>query len=208
MYVLWWWIKNDLCRIILCFSHPQTHTHTHVHSFFCLLNLEPAEKKMDPGNHSSVTEFILAGLTEQPRLQLPLFLLFLGIYVVMVVGNLGMIILTRLSSHLHTPMYYFLSSLSFMDLCQSTVITPRILVSFVTEKSIISYLECITQLYFFLLFAISECYMLAAMAYDHYVAICSPLLYNSIMSHQACFSLIWGVYDGTGMCILSHRLHA
>uniref|UniRef100_A0A8C6EGQ9 Olfactory receptor n=1 Tax=Moschus moschiferus TaxID=68415 RepID=A0A8C6EGQ9_MOSMO len=160
--------------------------------------------KMDPENHSSVTEFILAGLTEQPRLQLPLFLLFLGIYVVTVVGNLGMIILIGLSSHLHTPMYYFLSSLSFIDLCQSTVITPRMLVNFVIEKNIISYPECMTQLYFFLLFAISECYMLAAMAYDRYVAICRPLLYNIIMSHQACFSLIWGVYMMGLVCAFSH----
>ena len=107
--------------------------------------------KMAKGNHSSVTEFILAGLTEQSQLQLPLFLLFLGIYVVTVVGNLGMITLIGLSSHLHTPMYYFLSSLSFIDLCHSTVITPKMLVNFVTKKNIISYPECITQLYFFLL---------------------------------------------------------
>ena len=80
---------------------------------------------MDPGNHSSVTEFILAGLTEKPELQIPLLVFFLGIYSVTVVGNLGMITLIGLSSHLHTPMYYFLSSLSFIDLCQSTVITPN-----------------------------------------------------------------------------------
>ena len=121
---------------------------------------------MDPGNHFSVTEFILAGLTEQPQLQLPLFLLFLGIYMVTVVGNLGMITLTLLSSHLHTPMYYFLSNLSFIDLCQSTVITPKTLVNFMTEKNIISYPECMTQLYFFIIFAIAECHMLAVMAYD------------------------------------------
>ena len=131
---------------------------------------------MDPGNHSSVTEFILAGLTERPQLQLPLFLLFLGIYVVMVVGNLGMIILIGLCSLLNTPMYYFLSNLSFIDLCQPTVIAPKMLVNFVTEKDIISYPECITQLYFFLLFIIAESYMLAEMAYERYVAICNPLL--------------------------------
>ena len=159
---------------------------------------------MDPGNHSSVTEFILAGLTEQPRLQLPLFLLFLGIYMVTVVGNVGMILLIGLSSRLHTPMYYFLSSLSFIDLCQSTVITPKMLVNFVTEKNIISYPECMTQLFFFLVFIIAECYLLAAMAYDCYVAICSPLLYNSIVSHQACFSLIWGVYMMGLVCAFSH----
>ncbi|XP_068834335.1 putative olfactory receptor 8G3 [Capricornis sumatraensis] len=149
---------------------------------------------MDPGNHSSVTEFILVGLTEQPQLQLPLFFLFLGIYVVTVVGNLGIITLIGLSSHLHTPMYYFLTNLSFIDLCQSTVITPKMLVNFVTEKNIISYPECMTQLYFFIIFAIAESHMLAAMAYDRYVAICNPLLYNITMSYHICFFLTVGVY--------------
>ncbi|XP_019062179.1 olfactory receptor 8G1 isoform X2 [Fukomys damarensis] len=146
-------------------------------------------------NDSTVTEFVLAGLTEKPELQLLLFLLFLGIYVLTVVGNLGMITLISLSSHLHTPMYYLLSSLSFIDLCHSTVITPKMLVNFVTEKNIISYPECITQLYFFIVFAIAECHMLAAMAYDRYVAICSPLLYNVTMSSQVCCWLIAGVYS-------------
>uniref|UniRef100_A0A8C3VP66 Olfactory receptor n=1 Tax=Catagonus wagneri TaxID=51154 RepID=A0A8C3VP66_9CETA len=149
---------------------------------------------MDDGNHSSVTEFILAGLTEQPQLQLPLFFLFLGIYVVTVVGNLGMITLIGLSSHLHTPMYYFLSNLSFIDLCHSTVITPKMLVNFVTERNIISYNECMTQLYFFIVFIIAEGYVLAAMAYDRYVAICNPLLYNVTMSYHRCFQLTVGVY--------------
>uniref|UniRef100_A0A9L0IF51 Olfactory receptor n=1 Tax=Equus asinus TaxID=9793 RepID=A0A9L0IF51_EQUAS len=147
---------------------------------------------MDPGNHSAVTEFILAGLTEQPELQMPLFLLFLGIYAVTVVGNLGMIVLIGLSSHLHSPMYYFLSNLSFIDLCQSSVITPKMLLNFVTEKNIISYTECMTQLYFFIIFAIAEGHMLAAMAYDRYIAICNPLLYNVIMSYHICFCLTVG----------------
>ena len=141
---------------------------------------------MGPGNHSSMNEFILAGLTEHPQLQLPLFLLFLGIYVVMVMGNLGMISLTGLSSHLHTPIYYFFTSLSFIDLCQSTVITPKMLVNFMTEKNVISYPEWMTQFYFFIIFAISESDMLAAMAYDHYVAICNPLLYNVTVSYHIC----------------------
>ncbi|XP_044116115.1 putative olfactory receptor 8G3 pseudogene [Neovison vison] len=152
-------------------------------------------KIMDPGNHSTVTEFILAGLTEKPEPQLPLFFLFLGIYVVTVVGNLGMIMLIWLSAHLHTPMYYFLSSLSFIDLCHSTVITPKMLVNFVTEMNVISYPECMTQLYFFLVFAIAECHMLAVMAYDRYAAICNPLLYNVIMSSHFCFWLTVGVYS-------------
>ncbi|XP_044524299.1 olfactory receptor 150-like [Gracilinanus agilis] len=145
-------------------------------------------------NDSLVTEFILIGLTDQPELQLPLFLLFLGIYVVTVVGNLGMIILIRLSSHLHTPMYYFLCSLSFIDLCQSTVITPKMLVNFMWKKNIITYSGCITQFYFFVIFVICECQMLAVMAYDRYVAICHPLLYSLIMSYQICSWLVGGVY--------------
>jgi len=149
---------------------------------------------MAAGNHSAVTEFILAGLTEHPGLQLPLFLLFLGIFVVTVVGNLVMITLIGLSSHLHTPMYYFLSSLSFIDLCQSTVITPKMLVSFVAEKNTISYPACMTQLFFFLVFVISESHMLAVMAYDRYVAICNPLLYNVTMSYQLCSYMVVGVY--------------
>uniref|UniRef100_A0A452TQQ1 Olfactory receptor n=1 Tax=Ursus maritimus TaxID=29073 RepID=A0A452TQQ1_URSMA len=149
---------------------------------------------MDPGNHSTVTEFILAGLTQQPELQLPLFFLFLGIYVVTVMGNLGMITLIALSAHLHTPMYYFLSNLSFIDLCHSTVVTPKMLVNFVTQKNITPYSECMTQLYFFSIFAIAECHMLAAMAYDRYAAICNPLLYNVIMSSHICFRLTVGVY--------------
>ncbi|KAM9645806.1 olfactory receptor 8G50-like [Trichechus inunguis] len=149
---------------------------------------------MAAGNHSTVTEFIFAGLTDKPELQLPLFLFFLGTYMFTVVGNLVMITLIGLSSHLHTPMYYFLSSLSFIDLCYSTVITPKMLVSFVTEKNIISYPECMTQLYFFLFFIISECHMLAVMAYDRYVAICKPLLYNITMSYQVCSWLIVEVY--------------
>ncbi|XP_032773752.1 olfactory receptor 1537-like [Rattus rattus] len=145
-------------------------------------------------NCCTVTEFFLAGLSQTPELQLPLFFLFTGIYLITVAGNLGMITLIVLSSHLHTPMYYFLSSLSFSDFCQSTVVIPKMLMSFLTEKNIISYPGCMTQLYFFITFGIAECYTLAAMAYDRYVAICNPLLYNVTMSSQIYTSLISGVY--------------
>ncbi|XP_076780834.1 olfactory receptor 8G50-like [Arvicanthis niloticus] len=155
-------------------------------------------------NSSTVTDFILAGLTDKPELQLPLFLLFLGIYLFTVLGNLGMIILILLSSHLHTPMYFFLSSLSFIDLCYSTVITPKMLVNFVALKNVISYQECMTQLYFFLAFVISECHMLAAMAYDRYAAICNPLLYNVTMSYQVCSWMVGGVY---GMGFIGAAVH-
>ncbi|XP_052045528.1 olfactory receptor 8D2-like [Apodemus sylvaticus] len=146
-------------------------------------------------NHSSVIDFILEGLTKRPELQLLLFLLFLAIYVITVVGNLGMILLIKFSSQLHSPMYYFLSHLSFIDLCYSSVITPKMLVNFVCEKNIISFSECMTQLYFFLILAISEGYLLTAMAYDRYVAICSPLLYNIVMSHRVCSIMMVVVYS-------------
>nr|XP_048304975.1 olfactory receptor 145-like [Myodes glareolus] len=143
-------------------------------------------------NNSSVKEFILLGLTQQPELQLPLFFLFLGIYVVSIVGNLGLIVLYVLNPHLHTPMYYFLFNLSFTDLCYSSVIIPKMLVSFV-KQNIISHAECMTQLFFFAFFVIDECYILTAMAYDRYAAICKPLLYQVTMSNQVCHLMMVGV---------------
>ncbi|EHB12147.1 Olfactory receptor 147 [Heterocephalus glaber] len=148
---------------------------------------------MASGNGSSVTEFVLLGLTQQLELQLPLFFLFLGIYVVSMLGNLGLIVLIYLNPHLHTPMYYFLFNLSFIDLCYSSVITPRMLMGFVNQN-IISYAECMAQLFFFCFFVIDECYILTSMAYDRYVAICKPLLYKVIMSHQVCLMMTVGVY--------------
>ncbi|XP_045411653.1 olfactory receptor 8B3-like [Lemur catta] len=149
---------------------------------------------MIPGNVSLVTEFILVGLTDQPDLQLPLFFLFLAMYVVTVLGNLGLVTLIVLSSHLHTPMYFFLFNLSFIDLCYSSVFTPKMLTDFASEKNIISYMGCMTQLFFFCFFAISECYVLTSMAYDRYVAICNPLFYNIAMSPKVCCNLIFGSY--------------
>ncbi|XP_052045328.1 olfactory receptor 150-like [Apodemus sylvaticus] len=155
-------------------------------------------------NHTSVAEFILSGLTENPEFQLPLFLTFLAVYLVTVFGNLGMIVLILFSSQLHTPMYYLLSSLSFIDCCQSTVIVPKMLLNFVTEMNVIPYPECMTQFYFFCVFVVAECQMLAAMAYDRYVAICNPLLYNVIMSYQVCLLMITMVY---GVALLNATVH-
>ncbi|XP_058546383.1 olfactory receptor 143-like [Neofelis nebulosa] len=145
-------------------------------------------------NDSSVTEFILMGLTDQPELQLPLFFLFLVNYVVTVVGNLSLINLICLNSHLHTPMYFFLFNLSLIDLCYSFVSTPKMLMSFISDKNIISLMGCMTQLFFFCFFVNSECYVLTAMAYDRYVAICKPLLYTITMSPQVCSLLMSGSY--------------
>nr|XP_025854613.1 olfactory receptor 143-like [Vulpes vulpes] len=145
-------------------------------------------------NESSVTEFILVGFTDQSQLQLPVFFLFLLNHVVTVVGNLSFINLICLNSHLHTPMYFFTFNLSFIDLCQSLVITPKMLMNFVSEKNIISFPECMTQLVFFCFFAHSECYVLTAMAYDRYVAICQPLVHMVTMSPQVCSLLMFGSY--------------
>ena len=149
---------------------------------------------MAPGNGSFVTKFILLGLTNQPDLQLPLFFLFLGMYMVTVLGNLGLIMLIALNSHLHALMYIFLLNLSFIDLCYSSVFTPKMLINFLSKKNIISYMGCMTQLYFFCFFSISECYVLTSMSYDRYVAICKPLLYNGAMSPKVCSSLMFGSY--------------
>ncbi|XP_012608008.1 olfactory receptor 8B8-like [Microcebus murinus] len=149
---------------------------------------------MAPENGSFVTEFILVGLTDQQGLRLPLFLLFLAMYVVTVLGNLGLVTLIGLNSYLHTPMYFFLFNLSFIDLCYSSVFAPKMLMNFISEKNIISYMGCMTQLFFFCFFAISECYVLMSMAYDRYVAICNPLLYNIAMSPKVCCNLMLGSY--------------
>ncbi|KAM6172523.1 olfactory receptor 8B3-like [Erethizon dorsatum] len=152
-----------------------------------------SQERMASGNGSSVMEFVLLGLTQEPELQLPLFFLFLGIYVVSMMGNLGLIVLIGLNPHLHTPMYYFLFHLSFIDLCYSSVIIPKMLMGFV-KQNIISYGECMAQLFFFCFFVIDECYILTSKAYDRYVAICKPLLYKVIMSHQVCLVMTVGVY--------------
>ncbi|XP_004874503.2 olfactory receptor 8B8-like [Heterocephalus glaber] len=151
-------------------------------------------KKMALENVSFVNEFILMGLTDQPDLQLPLFFLFLLIYMITALGNLGLVTLIGLNSHLHTPMYFFLFNLSFIDLCYSSVFTPKMLMNFVLKKNAISYTRCMTQLYFYSFFIISECYVLMVMAYDRYVAICNPLLYNAAMSPRMCCNLMLGSY--------------
>ena len=149
---------------------------------------------MAADNTSSVIEFILTGLTDQPELQITLFFLFLCFYMVTVVGNLGLITLIGLNSHLHIPMYFFLFNLSFIDFSYSTTLTPKMLMGFVSEKNIISYAGCITQFFFFCFFVFSESFILSAMAYDRYVAICKPLVYTVTMSPQVCLLLLLGVY--------------
>ncbi|XP_044869717.1 olfactory receptor-like protein COR4 [Mauremys mutica] len=149
---------------------------------------------MAGGNCTAVTEFILTGVTDHPELQVPLFVVFLVIYVITLVWNLGMMVLIRIDPRLHTPMYFFLKNLSLVDACYSTVITPKMLMSFLAERKAISYTACIIQYFSFILLVISECLLLAVMAYDRYVAICNPLLYMVIMSPKHCLQLVAGSY--------------
>ncbi|CAM5118344.1 unnamed protein product, partial [Eretmochelys imbricata] len=149
---------------------------------------------MEKGNHSEVTEFILSGLTDRPELQVPLFVVFLLTYGITLVGNGGMILLITIDPRLHTPMYFFLSNLSFCDLCYSSVIFPKMLLNFFAERKSISYTACAVQMYLFVTFADVGCLLLAVMAYDRYVAICNPLLYTVTMSRQLCKELVAGVY--------------
>nr|XP_048301259.1 olfactory receptor 8K3-like [Myodes glareolus] len=145
---------------------------------------------MEKQNLTVVTEFILMGITERPELQAPLFGLFLVIYMSSMVGNLGMIILTTVDSRLQTPMYFFIRHLAITDLGYSTAVGPKMLINFVVDLNIISYNLCATQLAFFLVFIISELFILSAMSYDRYVAICKPLLYTVIMSQRVCNVLV------------------
>ncbi|XP_017834035.4 olfactory receptor 8K3 [Callithrix jacchus] len=145
---------------------------------------------MENHNLTVVNEFILVGITDIPELQAPLFALFLMIYVISVMGNLGMIILTKLDSRLQTPMYFFLRHLALTDLGYSTAVGPKMLINFIVDKNTISYYFCAAQLAFFLVFIGNELFILSAMSYDRYVAICNPLLYTVIMSERVCQMLV------------------
>ncbi|KAM7163291.1 olfactory receptor-like protein OLF1 [Macrochelys suwanniensis] len=149
---------------------------------------------MGKGNHSEVTEFILSGLTDGPELQVALFGVFLLIFGITLVGNGGMILLIMIDPRLHTPMYFFLSNLSFCDLSFSLIISPKMLLNLLAERKSISYTACAVQMYLSIAFADAECLLLSVMAYDRYVAICNPLLYMVTMSRQRCKQLVAGVY--------------
>nr|XP_048288847.1 olfactory receptor 5D18-like [Myodes glareolus] len=151
-------------------------------------------------NQSSVTTFILVGFSEYPQLQIPLFLLFLTIYSVTLIGNLGIIVVIRISPRLHTPMYFFLSHLSFLDICYSSVFTPKLLQILVMDDRTISFRGCMTQFFFICTFVITEMFMLAVMAYDRFVAVCNPLLYTVVMIHKFCALLVAGTYMVGGLC--------
>ncbi|XP_045642981.1 olfactory receptor 9G1-like [Ursus americanus] len=150
---------------------------------------------MERSNHT-MTEFILVGFTTDPMMQLVLFVVFLGVYSLTVVANSTLIILICNDSRLHTPMYFFIGNLSFLDLWYSSVYTPKILVTCISEDKSISFAGCVCQFFFSAGLAYSECYLLAAMAYDRYMAISKPLLYSRVMSIKLCAFLVTSSYLG------------
>ncbi|XP_025308500.1 olfactory receptor 5D13-like [Canis lupus dingo] len=155
------------------------------------------------GNQSIIPTFILLGFSEYPTLQVPLFLVFLSIYMVTTVGNLGMIIIIKINPKFHTVMYFFLSHLSFVDFCYSTVVTPKLLENLIVEDRTISFSDCIMQFCFACLFGVTETFMLAAMAYDCFVAVCNPLLYTTTMSQKLCTLLVAGSYSWGIVCSMT-----
>ncbi|XP_003785324.1 olfactory receptor 1L3 [Otolemur garnettii] len=156
---------------------------------------------MGMSNLTGLSEFILLGLSSRPEDQKPLFALFLVIYLVTLVGNMLIILAIRSDPRLQNPMYFFLSILSFADMCYATVIVPKMLVNFLSETKTISYAECLAQMYFFLVFGNIDSYLLAAMAIDRYVAICNPFHYITVMSRRCCASLL--VFSITFSCLHS-----
>ncbi|XP_049645408.1 olfactory receptor 7A10-like [Suncus etruscus] len=156
---------------------------------------------MDTGNLTRLSEFFLLGLSEVPELQAHIFGLFLFMYLITVLGNLLIILAVSSDSHLHTPMYFFLSNLSFVDMCFTSTIIPKMLVNIQTHSQAITYAGCLTQMYFFILFTGLDDFILTVMAYDRFVAICHPLHYSVIMNPRLCGLLVLGSW------VISH-LHS
>ncbi|XP_047706712.1 olfactory receptor-like protein OLF4 [Prionailurus viverrinus] len=160
---------------------------------------------MDPGNDTGTSQFLLMGFSEEPELQPLIFGLFLSMYLITVFGNLLIILAVSSDSHLHTPMYFFLANLSFVDICFTSTTIPKMLVNIQTQNKVITYEDCITQIYFFILFAVMDVFLLSVMAYDRFVAICHPLHYTIIMNPQLCGLLVLVSWI---MCVLNSLLQS
>ncbi|XP_020831784.1 olfactory receptor 5B2-like [Phascolarctos cinereus] len=137
-------------------------------------------------NRSEVNEFILTGLTDAPELQVPLFVMFTFIYLITLVGNLGIVALIYSESCLHTAMYFFLSNISLVDFGYCSAITPKVMAGLLTGDKVISYNSCAAQLFFFGAFVVTESFLLASMAYDCHAAVCKPLHYTTTMTSTVC----------------------
>ncbi|KAM5186042.1 olfactory receptor 9G4-like [Callospermophilus lateralis] len=159
---------------------------------------------MEVGNHTVLTEFILLGISADPRWQLILFVTFLMLYLLTMAGNMTLVILIKIDVRLHTSMYYFIGSLSFLDFWYTSVYTPKILAICVSEDKRISLAGCGAQFFFSCLAAYTECYLLAAMSYDRHAAICNPLLYSGTMSPSVCIGLVAGSHIGGFLNAIAH----
>ncbi|XP_003469281.1 olfactory receptor Olfr180 [Cavia porcellus] len=159
---------------------------------------------MTSANSSLTTEFILIGFTDNPDQKILLFILFFVIYLLTMVGNLGLVALIYMERCLHIPMYIFLGNLALMDSCCSCAITPKMLDNFFSRDRKISLYECMVQFYFLCLAETADCFLLAAMAYDRYVAICSPLQYHSRMSKKLCIQMTIGSFIASNLHSMIH----
>ncbi|CAO2636037.1 Olfactory receptor 7G1 [Lemmus lemmus] len=144
---------------------------------------------MEPANQTCISEFFLMGLTYVPELQLLIFNGFLLMYLITIVGNLLIVLAVSIDSHLHTPMYFFLCNLSFTDICASTTTVPKLLLNIQARDQSITYVGCLSQVCFILIFCVLESCLLTVMAYDRYVAICQPLRYTIIMNPFLCIDI-------------------
>ncbi|KAM9121350.1 olfactory receptor 6F1-like [Pangshura tecta] len=149
-------------------------------------------EKAEGRNETLVMDFILLGFGNAPELQPPLFLLFLLIYIVTMVGNILIIMLVVVDQHLHSPMYFFLGNLACLEISYTSTILPRLLASLLSGDGTISVKGCLVQNYFFGMIATTENLLLAAMSYDRYLAICNPLRYAALMNGRVCFQLVAG----------------
>ncbi|XP_004615120.3 olfactory receptor 7A17-like [Sorex araneus] len=163
---------------------------------------------MKPENDSQVSGFILQGFSEEPKLQFIVFVIFISMYLVTVLGNLLIILAVISDPHLHTPMYFFLSNLSFVDICFTSTTVPKMLANIQTQRKSITYEDCITQMYFVNVFAVLDDLLLTVMAYDRFVAICHPLHYTVIMNPRLCGLLLLGSWVISSLNSLSHSLLA
>ncbi|XP_032281390.1 olfactory receptor 1F1-like [Phoca vitulina] len=157
-------------------------------------------------NQSSVSEFLLLGLSRQPQQQQLLFVLFLSMYLATVLGNLHILLAIGVDSRLHIPMYFFLSNLSFVDICFSSTTVPKMLANYILGTQTISFSGCLTQMYFVFMFVDMDNFLLAVMAYDRFVAICLPLHYSTKMTHQLCALLVAGSWVIANLNVLLHTL--
>ncbi|KAM3923922.1 olfactory receptor 1E5-like [Leptodactylus fuscus] len=159
-------------------------------------------------NSSQNTQFLMLGLSDVPDQQVFLFVIFLLMYLLNLVGNATIIFLVRTDPHLLTPMYFFLSNLSFVDMCYTSAIVPKMLINIVSIDKSMTLIACISQLYFFLCFASTECFLLAVMAYDRFVAICNPLHYTLIISRKICILLVVCSWLAAALHSLLHTMMA